>query len=509
MYSYLNDLEPLEDVLHEINAENDFDLYDEETILEITETILHLMDEYIEHNPSAISEPDFNEEIVESVKDLLYEQLNEQHIMFDSDDMEELDNIIYDSLELFLSTFYNERSIFSNNHIDSDVNNDDKNKDNKNNDKNNNEEIEKLRKQIEMLHSKPQPTQRTTEWYEFRRNLITASNAYKAFESQSFVNQLIYEKCQPIKQTEDDKDKPNMVNISTPFHWGQKYEPISVSIYEHLYKTKVADFGCIQHEVYKFLGASPDGINVDPSSHRYGRMLEIKNIVNREINGIPKKEYWIQMQLQMEVCNLDLCDFLETKFMEYENYNSYLEDSSSEAMKGTIMYFHTTEGKPFYVYKPIEMKDEQQIEKWEEENMDKYQSEEFKMVWIKNIYWKLEKLSCVLVQRNKKWFEDNISQLERVWKIIEQERVSGYDHRAPNKKMKKSKENEPEIQNQCLINIDKITGKTVVENKSTIQSFFSKPILEKEDQTVVPSGNTNLVIKIRTESMDETKDKLN
>jgi len=503
MYSYLNDLEPLEDVLHEIKVENDFHLYDEETILEITETILHLMDEYIEHNPSAISEPDFNEEIVENIKDLLYEQLNEQHIMFDYDDMEELDNIIYDSLELFLSTFYNERSAFSNNHIELDINN--------NQDINNkevNEEKEKIRKQLEILHSKPQPTQRTTEWYEFRRNLITASNAYKAFESQSFVNQLIYEKCQPIKQNDDDK--PSMVNISTPFHWGQKYEPISVSIYEHLYKTKVADFGCIQHDVYKFLGASPDGINVDPSSHRYGRMLEIKNIVNREINGIPKKEYWIQMQLQMEVCNLDLCDFLETKFTEYENYNSYLEDSSTDAMKGTIMYFHTIEGKPFYIYKPIEMKDTEEIEKWEEENMDKYQSDEFKMVWIKNIYWKLEKISCVLVQRNKKWFEDNISQLERVWKIIEQERISGYEHRAPNKKMKKSKESEPEIQNQCLINIDKITGKTVVENKGTILQFLNKPpqtiLQEEHDDT---SGNTDLVIKIRTESIDETKDRLN
>ena len=30
-------------------------------------------------------------------------------------------------------------------------------------------------------------------------------------------------------------------------------------------------------------------------------MLEIKNPVSREITGIPKEEYWIQMQLQMEM----------------------------------------------------------------------------------------------------------------------------------------------------------------------------------------------------------------
>ena len=35
-----------------------------------------------------------------------------------------------------------------------------------------------------------------------------------------------------------------------------------------------------------------------------------------KLDGIPKKEYWIQMQLQMEVCDLDECDFLETRFIE-------------------------------------------------------------------------------------------------------------------------------------------------------------------------------------------------
>ena len=49
-------------------------------------------------------------------------------------------------------------------------------------------------------------------------------------------------------------------------------------------------------------------------NERYGRLVEIKNIVNREITGIPKKEYWVQMQLQMEVTDLDECDFLETRF---------------------------------------------------------------------------------------------------------------------------------------------------------------------------------------------------
>ena len=51
----------------------------------------------------------------------------------------------------------------------------------------------------------------------------------------------------------------------------------------------------------------------------------------------------------------------------------------------------------------------------------------------KTIYWKLETLSCVLVSRNRDWFNKNISQIKNVWDIILKERVEGYEHRAPKK----------------------------------------------------------------------------
>ena len=38
---------------------------------------------------------------------------------------------------------------------------------------------------IEYVRNKPQPTQRTPAWYEFRNNLITASNAWKALKSKA------------------------------------------------------------------------------------------------------------------------------------------------------------------------------------------------------------------------------------------------------------------------------------------------------------------------------------
>ena len=305
----------------------------------------------------------------------------------------------------------------------------------------------------------PQPEQRTDEWYKFRHNLITASNAYKAFETQSTMNQLIYEKCQPIKINVEEpllKPEVKLVNTNTTLHWGQKYEPLSVMIYENMYNTKVEDFGCIKHDTYSFLGASPDGIIVDPASDRYGRMLEIKNIVNREITGIPKKEYWVQMQLQMEVCDLDECDFLETKFTEYLDSTSFYEElDDKDKIKGTIIYFHTKEGNPFYLYKPLNITEKSEMIQWEEESISLYE-EKHGYIFMKIIYWKLEKLSCVLVYRNKEWFSNNIQQLQNIWNIIEHERIHGYEHRAPNRKPKKEIVNNPIHETQgCLLTIKK------------------------------------------------------
>ena len=443
----LYELEELEDnILETLIFEDEPSLFDEENTLELYETIFHLTDCYIEEHPHAISEPDFYDTLLEEMQEILYIQM-EDHILaeinsdFIEDDMNEL---IEEALHIYMTTFYQDRSIeekHQENNYDED-------------------EIDIIEDKIQNLRDLPQPVQRTPEWYQFRWNLITASNAWKAFESQSTINQLIYEKCQPLKDVSEVEEEVKMVNVNSPLHWGQKYEPLTVLIYERDNNTKVEDFGCIQHPIYKFIGASPDGIVVDVNSDRYGRMLEIKNVVSREINGIPKKEYWVQMQLQMEVCDLDECDFLETKFVEYNDYNEYLLDTNIDTdKKGIIIYFHTKEGKPFYSYKPLDITEESDVVKWEDEMLELYQSNKYNYTYLKFIYWKLEKLSCVLVLRNKEWFKNSVGQLEKVWKIIEEERVSGYEHRAPVKKNKKESFNlfvQNNVSQGCLLKFNKI-----------------------------------------------------
>jgi len=298
----LSDLEDLEDITDKLVFEDEPSIFTEEYAVEFVETALHLMDEYMNHNPTAISEPNFHEILLEDIKEIFYVQM-EEHIddLNIGDDIEDdMNELLEDAFNIFISTFHPDKSQdIKDKLLEPEVLN--------------NNEINLIEEKIQRLREIPQPVQRTSEWYKFRWNLITASNAYKAFETQASINQLIYEKCQPLKTFEEnggEEEDVKMVNTNTAMHWGQKYEPLSVMIYERKYGTKVEDFGCIQHPVYKFLGASPDGIIVNKESDRYGRMLEIKNPVSREITGIPKKEYWTQMQLQMEVCDLDECDFL-------------------------------------------------------------------------------------------------------------------------------------------------------------------------------------------------------
>ena len=292
---------------------------------------------------------------------------------------------------------------------------------------------EKLKNKINYLQNIIQPEQRTDAWYIFRNSTLTASNIWKIFSTEYTQNQLIIEKCEPI-----NVDKFKVTNLKSPLHWGQKYEPVSILYYEYIHNTIVSEFGCIPHNKYSFLAASPDGIVCDENSNIYGRMLEIKNVVSREITGIPKMEYWIQMQLQMEVCDLNECDFLETKFTEFDSKEDYINDNISE-YKGIILHYTYNNG-PHYVYAPFMLNDIEceefniWLKKEEEKNIDK----EF----IDYIYWKIEKISCVLVLRNKFWFDLVVNDIEYFWKVIEKERAdNSYKERIKNKRKLELKDN--------------------------------------------------------------------
>ena len=391
--------------LHNEYLSNLFDQFGNEDMLLTIEDMLAHLDAYVCDNPLAFSAPDFHD----VVHDVLHEYFEGLHV-FEAINLD----LEADALCRFCESIYF-KWVVPARECDGTFIRKPPN-------------VAVIDAKLAHIRGKPQPDQRTPEWYRFRHDLITASNAWKAFESPACRNQLIYEKCKPLQLSQEKKE---YVNTASPMHWGQKYEPVSRMIYEHLYNTRVADFGCLQHDTHAFLGASPDGINVDPASQRYGRMLEIKNIVNRDMTGIPKKEYWIQMQLQMETADLNECDFFETQFSEEDDDANEGNKATVALMTGTMIYF-MKDGKPHYEYEPIGCKPSES-EAWFNDAMERNQAH----MWMKTIHWRLEKMSCVLVLRNKFWFRHAIRTLDELWRTVIQERSNpdGYEHRAPKRKV--------------------------------------------------------------------------
>ncbi len=303
--------------------------------------------------------------------------------------------------------------------------------------------------QIHYLKNIPQPSQKTDEWYIFRKQHLTGSNLWKVFSTESSRNQLIYEKIAP-----DNETMPKSSLHDTPLNWGHKYEPLTNMFYEYYNDVVVEEFGCIPHATIPFIAASPDGIVTSPKNN--GRMVEIKNVVSRTITKIPKMEYYIQMQLQMEVCDLDECDFVETKFIEYENEEEFMKDKYN-VKKGMIIVLIKDNKTLLYEYSPLFQNKRSQLDTFSEKtyqkyNLDPHTLEKDGVRWFRNVYWKLDIFSCVYVPRNKEWFKEALPKIQEFWDIIEKERLVVDSHIKYKAKTRKPKQDKSNIvfSNTCM-----------------------------------------------------------
>ena len=269
-----------------------------------------------------------------------------------------------------------------------------------------NERKEKLKglKQLEL------PEQRSPEWYEMRKDKLTASSLASAIGKCHFTTreELILSKIE---------DKPYVSNPIT--EWGVKYEDIAILFYEELYNVKVLDFGLIPHPTFKAFGASPDGICDDTGNDEYvARMVEIKCPPKRKFTKTCPPHYLMQVQGQLEVCDLDHCDFFQVKIEDYENYEEYEKDifvdddvilpgrTNLNYPKGvTVSYRKKTEIKLTYLYPVLNMSDDEYKE-WIREKKIEIINEGHE--FIESKWWKISRYECTFIERNYQWWNENV-----------------------------------------------------------------------------------------------------
>jgi putative phage-type endonuclease len=239
------------------------------------------------------------------------------------------------------------------------------------------------------------PAQRSPEWYVFRENMITASDWGKVMGYIGTDVELLRNKL-GVTQFKG--------NAATQF--GTKYEPVATSIYERRMGKQIVDFGCLRHpnpDLF-FLGASPDGISKD------GIMLEIKCPSSREILPIPTTYYWAQMQGQMEICDLERCDFLECKIEEYADEEAYLEDISPDGSResGVITSFKKKDGSLVHEYSPFFLQCEA-LQEWiikhirEKTLLPKFAD---RLEYLGASYWYIKFYQCIPVFRDRERFTE-------------------------------------------------------------------------------------------------------
>jgi putative phage-type endonuclease len=270
------------------------------------------------------------------------------------------------------------------------------------------EDIVRNHEIIKKLDAAPQPEQRSPEWFAMRETMITASDMATAIEENPYQRplDLIKKKCHITGYT------PNKYT-----EWGVKYEPVADLVYKYIIGKEIKEYGLLKHDTISMIGASPDGITAD------GIMVEIKCPFCRKITGIVPHYYWIQIQIQLEVCDLEWCHFEECGLSEYETEEEFMLDTNQEGKeyltydnknKGVVIVGSNDENyKLEYFYSEITLTYEE-LNKWINQKIDEI-CENPKLSYIKTTYWKLDTFSCVKVKRDQEWFQEALPKIYKFW----------------------------------------------------------------------------------------------
>lgn len=312
------------------------------------------------------------------------------------------------------------------------------------------EEYDRRAKIFEDIRAIILPEQRSPEWFAMRSGKITASDGgavlgeNKHEPSYNFI----------LKKVLGSTFETNLA-----CYHGKKFEQVVTMMYEYKNDVYTEEFGLLGHPDYYFLGASPDGIcspyhRDKKTPHKLvGRMLEIKCPLMRKIkysgdikDTICPIYYWCQVQLQLECCNLDECDFIQCNIEEYKTREEWLEDTNPECDFKTKKYGlergivielmpakmseddYTANGQikdtsvynvASFLYPPKIDMSLKELDDWVLTELSNLQVNKPNLKLHRVIYWRLIETNCTLILRDRVWFESNLERLRTMWGYVE------------------------------------------------------------------------------------------
>jgi len=264
---------------------------------------------------------------------------------------------------------------------------------------------------LDGLLNRKQVEQRTQEWYEQMTQILSASELGKLFASLRVRAQLVVSKTLPYVP----KQNPLAVPSSTmsAFDWGIRFEPVVKMIYEYKHQVEIRELGRMIHPTDNRCSASPDGLVYSCSKNsRKGRLIEIKCPVTREMDGQVPKDYYAQMQMQLQVTGCKQCDYIEAQFASQYNMNPIKQGPGLyNGYIALIRYAEPTYEKEFYYkYSPVNQSAEPE---WQPE----LDGEDDEIVEI--IPWALLQWSEQIVERNEEWWQGIQPAIHNFWDDVE------------------------------------------------------------------------------------------
>lgn len=303
---------------------------------------------------------------------------------------------------------------------------------------------------LEALINRPQVEQRTEQWYKDAANLLTASQfGTLLLKGPRARANLVIDKASGTVDTSSRRTVVLTEELNA-FTWGIRFEPVVKQIYQVLTGTHVLELGRLRHRSDPHLAASPDGLVVKGPEQRLARFVEFKAPVSRTINNTIPEEYQCQMQIQMEVGDVEECDYLEAKFSSAFGMKVASEKPETAPYWGWVFIIGNSEGQLLrYEYSPL--KDDE----W------RPTLEDTECI-VSSVPWWLDTWYLTTVGRSRTWFQSVQPKLEAFWVDVEAARLGEFIVPESSRKKKEvsckfvdnmsqtSVEHQPQPQNQFL-----------------------------------------------------------